>query len=207
MQNTDYLSFLVNQIHTVITATIDENGFPITCAIDMMDFDKNGLYFLTAKGKNFYRRLKQCEYIALTGIKGENTMSKISLSIRGKVQEIGFERLAFLFEKNPYMYEIYPTKQSRQTLTIFRIYDGIGEWFDLSKKPIERANFIFGKVQKPNYGYIINEHCIGCGSCLNVCPQNCIDIVDGKAKIRQKNCLHCGNCLNTCSVNAIEKRG
>lgn len=204
MQNTDYLSFLVNQIHTVIVATVDESGLPVTCAIDMMDFDESGLYFLTAKGKGFYHRLKQHEYIALTGIKGEDTMSRIALSIRGKVQEIGAELLPKLFEKNPYMREIYPTEQSRQALTVFRIYDGNGEWFDLSKKPIERANFAFGENENTKHGYVINDNCIGCKSCLNVCPQNCIDIVDSKMMIRQENCLHCGACFEKCPTGAIE---
>lgn len=204
MQNTDYLSFLVNQIHTVIVATVDENGLPVTCAIDMMDFDERGLYFLTAKGKGFYHRLKQHEYIALTGIKGEDTMSRIALSIQGKVQEIGEERLQRLFEKNPYMREIYPTEQSRKALTVFRIYDGNGEWFDLSKKPIERASFAFGENENTKHGYIINDNCIGCKSCLNVCPQNCIDIIDKKMMIRQENCLHCGACFEKCPTGAIE---
>lgn len=207
MQNTDYLSFLVNQIHTVIMATVDESGLPVTCAIDMMDFDEGGLYFLTARGKGFYHRLTQHEYIALTGIKGEDTMSRIALSIRGKVQEIGAERLPKLFEKNSYMHEIYPTEQSRQALTVFRIYDGNGEWFDLSKKPIERVSFAFGKNGNTKHGYVINDNCIGCKSCLNVCPQNCIDTIGRKMMIRQENCLHCGNCLNICSVHAVEKRG
>ena len=35
------------------------NGEPVTCAIDIMDYDTDGLYFLTAKGKNFYNRLKK----------------------------------------------------------------------------------------------------------------------------------------------------
>lgn len=34
-------------------------GLPVTCAIDMMDSDGNSLYFLTAKGKSFYERLKK----------------------------------------------------------------------------------------------------------------------------------------------------
>lgn len=52
MKYTDYFAYVVNEIHTVIAATTDENGFPVTCSIDMMNFDENGLYFLTAKGKN-----------------------------------------------------------------------------------------------------------------------------------------------------------
>ena len=43
------------------------------------------------------------------------------------------------------MYEIYMTDESRQALTAFQIYEGIGEWFDLSKKAIERFGFSFGK--------------------------------------------------------------
>ncbi len=62
----NYLQCLVEKIHTVIAATVDENGKPVTCAIDMMDFDESGLYFLTAKGKGFYQRLKNKEYIALS---------------------------------------------------------------------------------------------------------------------------------------------
>ena len=53
MKNTDYFEFLVKEIHSVIATTVDENNQPVTCAIDIMDWDKNGLYFLTAKVKNF----------------------------------------------------------------------------------------------------------------------------------------------------------
>lgn len=75
MKYTDYLACLVNEIHSVIAATTYEKGLPVTCAIDIMDFDENGLYFLTAKVKNFYQRLKSNQYIAFTGMKGEDTMS------------------------------------------------------------------------------------------------------------------------------------
>lgn len=57
-----YLEYIVNEIHTTIVATVNENGLPVTCVIDMMYCDENGLYFLTAKGKNFYHRLKDKEY-------------------------------------------------------------------------------------------------------------------------------------------------
>ena len=67
-----------------------------------------------------------------------------ALSIRGKVRELGSNLLPRLFEKNPYMNEIYPDAASRSALTVFVIYEGSGEWFDLSKKPIERASFTFG---------------------------------------------------------------
>lgn len=207
MQTSEYFAFLVNEIHSVIAATVDDNGKPVTCAIDIMDHDESGLYFLTAKGKGFYKRLKNQEYIAFTGMKGNDTMSRIAVSVNGKVREIGSDILPRLLEKNPYMYEIYPTESSRSALTVFKIYDGSGEWFDLSKKPIERAEFLFGETNKTERGYTVSENCIGCCSCLKVCPQSCIDIINEKAVIRRENCLHCGNCLNICPVSAITERG
>ena len=55
----DKLTFLiVEEIHSTVIATVDDNGLPVTCAIDIMDFDENGLYFLIAKEKGFYDRLK-----------------------------------------------------------------------------------------------------------------------------------------------------
>ena len=203
----DFLDYIVNEIHTVAVATTDEHGHPVTCAIDIMDCDGNGLYFLTAKGKNFYKRLIKDKYIALTGIKGSDTMHMTAVSLRGKVCEIGIDRLGRLFEKNPYMSEIYPTTESRKALTVFRVYDGEGEWFDLSKKPIERYTFTIGNTLKTNDGYFITDKCTGCGKCLEVCPQSCIDKGSPKPyTIRQSNCLHCGNCAVNCPVKAVERR-
>lgn len=200
----NYLKCLVEQIHTTVVATVDSDGLPETCAIDMMDYDKNGLYFLTAKGKSFYTRLTEKGYIALTGIKGKDTLSCVAISVRGKVREIGAYRLADLFRKNSYMAEIYPTDESRKGLTVFYIYEGNGEWFDLSKKPIERINFAFGrKIQEK--GYFINDRCICCESCLAVCPQNCIR-KGTHFIIEQEHCLHCGNCVSVCPAKAVEKR-
>ncbi|MDE7295978.1 MAG: pyridoxamine 5'-phosphate oxidase family protein, partial [Clostridia bacterium] len=113
METIEVFKYLQEQIHTTIIATNDENGLPVTCAIDLMDYDENGLYFLTAKGKNFYKRLITNGYLSLTGIKGENTMSCVAVSVHGSVKEIGFERLQRLLDKNSYMYEIYPTEQAR----------------------------------------------------------------------------------------------
>ena len=145
MQAKDYFQFIVDEIHTVIVATTDDNALPVTCAVDMMDFDDSSLYFLTARGKNFYDRLKKNAYISLTGIKGEDTMSRVAVSVRGKVKELGAGKVKELFDKNPYMYEIYPDEASQERISVFRLYEGTGNWFDLSKKPIFTASFSFGR--------------------------------------------------------------
>lgn len=201
----NYLKYLTEEIHSTVMATVDENGLPATCAIDIMDYDENGLYFLTARGKNFYARLKRSGYVSLTGMKGTDTISCVAISVRGKVEETGSDYLNRMFEKNSYMSEIYPTKESRKALTVFRIYDGCGEWFDLSKKPIERASFSFGNGIKTVVGYYITDNCIGCRKCTEVCPQGCIDFTGGYTRIIQSNCLHCGACFEHCPVKAVEK--
>lgn len=203
----NYLNFIVNEIHTVVAATLDGEGLPVTCAIDIMDADEKGLYFLTARGKGFYSRLKQHFYMALTGIKGADTMTSVSVSVQGKVKELGSDLLSGLFEKNPYMKEIYPTEKSREALTVFQLYEGTGEWFDLSKKPIERASFIIGNAVKKPEGYFITTACTGCHACMKACPQNCIDDTVQPAVIRQENCLHCGNCMAVCPQDAIIREG
>ena len=53
METKDYLKCIVEEIHSTIFATVDKENKPVTCAIDMMDYDDHSLYFLTAKGKNF----------------------------------------------------------------------------------------------------------------------------------------------------------
>lgn len=206
MQAIDYLNYIVDEIHSTVFATVDQEGRPVTCAIDMMDCDENGLYFLTAKGKSFYRRLKQNAYVAFTAMKGEDTMSRVAVSVRGRAEELGPERLPALFAQNPYMAKIYPDEASRSALTVFRICEGTGEWFDLSKMPVERASFSFGGAAESDNGYFVTGRCIGCKLCYAKCPQKCIDITRKPAFIRQENCLHCGNCYEVCPARAVERR-
>ena len=206
METKDYLNYVVHEIHRTIVATVDDEGLPVTAAIDMMDCDDNSLYFLTAKGKGFYDRLIRRRFLAFTAMKGEDTMSTVAVSIRGKVRELGYDRIPELFEKNPYMHQIYPTEESMKALTVFQIYEGSGEWFDLSRKPIERASFTFGGADKKAEGYFITDSCIGCGSCVAVCPQECIRQDSIPFRIEQEHCLHCGNCMTACPVGAVVRR-
>lgn len=200
------LKFLRDDIHSVVFATINEFGLPETRVIDIMLCDENGLYFITARAKNFYKQLINNKYVSLTGFKGNSSIKSIAVSICGNAKEIGTELLAEIFEKNSYMNTIYPTIESRTALTVFQIYKGTGEYFNLSKRPIERYSFSFGDAELTWHGYFINDKCIHCFQCLSACPQSCIDINEKSAYIRQENCLHCGNCMNVCPANAIERR-
>lgn len=204
MNAREYLRVLKEEIHSTAIATVDENGLPQVRIIDIMLVEDDKLYFITAKGKEFYKQLKKQKYVAITGITNgdaNNSLTKKSISIRGKVKCLGGELLDIIFNENQYMKEIYP-KESRSALEVFCLYEGNGEFFDLSRKPIFRERFIIGNDKKTNAEYIILAKCIGCGVCEDVCPQKCID--NGKPYvINQNNCLHCGLCVEKCPVNAI----
>ncbi len=51
---------------------------------------------------------------------------------------------------------------------------------------------------------VIEEKCIGCGSCVPSCPFDAIEMVDDKAVITDK-CTSCGSCIDVCPVEAIFK--
>lgn len=207
MNTNEILKILQEDIHSTILATVDDEGLPVTCVIDMMLHDEEGLYFLTARGKAFYDRLMKRGVVAVTGLKGESTLTSVSVNLRGKVKNIGRDRLTEIFEKNPYMAEIYPSEQSREALEVFQIYEASGELFDLSQKPIFRQSFSYGGERVKETGYRIDPaKCIGCGVCVGVCPQSCILGYQPK-EIEQSHCLHCGNCFRECPVQAVVKLG
>ncbi len=201
MTKSDYLRLLVENIHSTTIATIGADGHPQTRIIDMMLYDEQGVYFLTAKGKAFYAQLMEQGYIALSA-----TKDKISVSLRGKIKNIGSEKLDEIFEKNTYMQSIYPG-DTRSALEVFCLYEAEGEFFDISEPShIVRDTIVIGGAEHIASGYFVGETCIGCKLCYSVCPQKCIDITKKPAVIDQHHCLHCGRCVQICPEQAIEKR-
>ena len=46
--------------------------------------------------------------------------------------------------------------------------------------------------------------CLGFGSCVQVCPQNAIRVVDGVAIVNRLRCVGCGLCVKACPRGLIE---
>ena len=56
-----------------------------------------------------------------------------------------------------------------------------------------------------NYLAEVNEeNCIGCGTCVEICPMHTIDLVDTIAQINESKCIGCGLCAHHCPEEAIE---
>lgn len=47
------------------------------------------------------------------------------------------------------------------------------------------------------------DKCIGCSLCAKDCIVNDIEIIDGKANIKNKSCIKCGHCIAICPKKAV----
>jgi ferredoxin len=47
------------------------------------------------------------------------------------------------------------------------------------------------------------EDCIGCGECVEVCPYNAIEVINGDAVIDPSLCHFCYRCVEQCPEGAI----
>ena len=47
------------------------------------------------------------------------------------------------------------------------------------------------------------DECVGCETCVPVCPVEAISMVEDKAVIDQETCTGCGTCIGECPVEAI----
>lgn len=199
MEVKDFFQIL-RDIKDTSMATVKEDGTPAVRIIDTMLVEDEKLYFLTARGKDFYKELMASGMVAVTGL----NQKWETVRLWGKVKNVGQELLERIFEENPSMNNVYPG-ESRNILEVFCLYEGNGEYFCLATEPIERQPFSFGGADREKKGFLITDECISCGTCKAACPQKAIN--EGSPyEIRQNNCLHCGRCFEECPVNAIQRQ-
>ncbi len=52
---------------------------------------------------------------------------------------------------------------------------------------------------------IDEDACTGCGTCIENCPAECLEIKDEKAKlVNVDDCVECGACEENCAAEAIK---
>ncbi len=112
---------------------------------------------------------------------------------------IGIGANIFFTRKKPAEKESSPAPQSLVacvmcggTLTISPKkynYDGVGD--------CKEASALFEGDKECTCG------CLGMGSCVRVCPEGAIHIIDGVAAVDRKICNGCGLCAEICPKNVI----
>jgi uncharacterized pyridoxamine 5'-phosphate oxidase family protein len=190
---------LLREVKSVSVATVND-GKPEVRIADVMLAEEDGLYFITARGKPYYKQLKENSRIALCAM----DKNYVTMRITGNIQFCNDDKVINkIFESNPIMETLYPDDK-KDILEAFHLHKGQGEIFDLSTEPPKRERFAFGGETVNPPGFIINDKCTACGTCLDACPVGVIsegDIysVDGS------HCLECGRCAEVCPEDAIEQ--
>lgn len=100
-----YLNEL-QRIKGVAMASVDAQGHPQVRIIDVMAVEDDVLYFLTARGKTFFKQLIDQKQVAIT------TMNEHYQTIRlnGEVEHLGCDQrvLDKIFADSPPMKDVYP---------------------------------------------------------------------------------------------------
>ena len=189
---------LLREIKSVTFATVND-GQPSARIIDVMFVEEDGLYFLTARGKSFFRQLKANLTVAICGMNEKYVSVRLVGDIKFCENKSVVDKI---FDLNPMMNDLYPGEK-RYVLEGIHLYKGKGEIFDLSTEPPFRKRFAFAGTQVNPSGYSITRACTGCGICQEACP---VDVItEGEIfQIDNTHCLECGSCLEVCPENAIE---
>lgn len=51
----------------------------------------------------------------------------------------------------------------------------------------------------------IEEKCVGCGLCEEICPTDAIKVENGKVIFTREECILCGDCISSCPTDAWEE--
>ncbi len=186
-------------------ATVDQNGAPQIRNISAIHYEPDGMYFFTAKGKEFARQLTSDGRVQILGYTKYKEMIRLSAKATSVPDSEQKNWIDKIFEEQPYLKNVYP-EGTRDAGIIFQIKDAEIEYFNLGTHPIFRQSYVIGMAECSHKGYYISEQCVGCGTCKSYCPQKCIQ--EGNIfSIEQEHCLHCGNCFTHCPAQAVKRRG
>lgn len=186
-------------------ATVDKDGTPQIRNISAIHYEPDRMIFFTAKGKAFCEELLRDGRVQILGYTKYKEMIRLSARAFPVPEDEQEKWIDTIFAEQPYLSNVYPGDTRKLAGIVFEIRDGEMEYFNLGVNPIFRESYTIGAGNLTRKGFVISEKCIGCGRCLNNCPQRCIE-PGTPYLILQNHCLHCGNCFAVCPVKAVEKR-
>lgn len=142
--NQEFLDFVVDEIHNADVASTHE-GEPSAQVCDLM-MNKNGkLYITTSQNNPFFKDLINQPKVVINGYKGEGTMDSCGFSIRGNIKDVDHLYIDEIFEKNPYLNEIYAddVEAAKKDLHVLEIEPISASYLDHRTNPIFTRKFEF----------------------------------------------------------------
>ena len=185
-------------------ATVDKEGAPQIRNISAIHYEPDALYFFTARGKNFCKELMEDGRVQILGYTRYKEMIRMSAKAYAVAEEEQAKWRDLIFEEQPYLSNVYPG-ETRKIGIVFCIDRAQIEYFNLGVNPIFRETYTLGDAGVGEKGYYITDACVGCGACVAVCPQRCIE-EGAPYRIQRNHCLHCGNCYENCPAHAIRRK-
>jgi energy-converting hydrogenase A subunit Q len=73
-------------------------------------------------------------------------------------------------------------------------------WADFSVVEMKNLLEFFPPFRKIN---VVEENCVGCGECINICPVNAIWLKQPSPIYIEDSCIFCGQCVEKCNFDAI----
>lgn len=212
----------IDKIGCVTFSTIDDDGYVQSRIAHFFAFDDGGLYFRTMTIKPFFHQLKRTKKVSVCGMYPSTQLlghsdegspdftAGYTLRITGNTKELSKNEVLEKAKTNPDFKTATYDMNKYPATRCFCIYKAKGEIFDYDFKlekrdhKLLRTRFSFGGMTYNNAGCIINEKCIECGKCYEVCTFKAVE--KGKPYIiNGERCDECGSCYIACPVGAIEK--
>ena len=143
--NQEFLDFIVDEIHNAVVSSVNSVGDPAAQVCDMLMVKDMKLYMTTSVKNPFFKCLINNPNIEVNGYKGNGTMDSCGFSLTATIKNINHQYLDEVFEKNPYLNEIYKDnlEQAKQELRILEITPHTGAYLDHRIDPIYHRTFKF----------------------------------------------------------------
>ena len=130
-------------------ATVDSEGAPQIRNISAIHYEKDALYFFTARGKNFCQELLEDGRVQILCYTKYKEMIRLSGRAYAVAEDEQIKWREMIFEEQPYLANVYPG-DTRDIGIIFCIDAG--------------TPFV-----------IRQNNCLHCGGCQEHCPVNAIE--------------------------------
>ncbi|HTY98973.1 MAG TPA: 4Fe-4S binding protein, partial [Rhodocyclaceae bacterium] len=124
-----------------------------------------------------------------------------------KVLKIGRDKDGFLAEAHP---KLKPVESVTAGIFLAGTAQAPKDIPDTVTQASAAASKVIALLSKdqlahaPTVAKVRDSLCTGCEMCVDACPYEAIDLVDGKAVVNDVLCEGCGTCSGTCVRAAIE---